>query len=332
MEKYIKLAGLLVVTGVLFLSCMTRPPDFTKIPKDLGVVKPAVMFGHQTKDKHNSETYMFDKPKPIAVQSNGNIIVGGKNFSLSMFTADGKFIKYIGKKGKGKGEYNYPKGIAIDADDNIYVGDSKLYKIMEFDKDGNFLREFGKKGKPSEGFTAVGPISIDADGNIYVTDKGKEGGIFKYDNNGKFIMKIGKNGEGKGEIAEAGWTAINNKSKKIFVANDSQGKVEVYNYETGEFLYEFGGIGEGPDKWAADIEGIAIGPWGLVFAVDETGGNIKVFQEDGTFVTKFGKSGIYEGELADSEGLAYDAKNKRVVLADEKNFRVQSWSLESLGL
>ena len=328
MKKILGVLTILLV-GILFWSCVSGPPAFDKFPKDLGVVKPVVMFGKKAKDKPDVSKYQFDKPKPIAVQSNGNIVVGGKHFDLSMFTSEGEFIKIIGKKGKGKGEWTYPKGIAVDANDNIYVADAKLNKIIVYDKDGNFIREFGKEGKGPGEFSDIGPICLDSDNNLYVSDA--NAGIIKFDSNDKFIKNIGHLGEGPGLIADPGWVAVNSKLKKLYIADDPNGQVDVYDKDTGEFLYEFGGIGKGPGKWAEDIEGLAIGPWDLLFAVDESGGNIKIFQEDGTFVTQFGKPGLYEGELADSEGIAYDAKNKRIVLADEKNFRIQSWSLESLG-
>ena len=219
----------------------------------------------------------------------------------------------------------------VDKDDTIYVGSTNLLKILVFDKDGNFLREFGKEGTPPDWFDAIGPICVDDDGNIYVSDKNEDGGALKFDNDGNFIIKIGKICEGENITMQAGYLAVNSKLHKLYIADDPNGQVDVYDSVTGDFLYEFGGHGEGPDKWGDDCEGIAIGPWDLVFAVDENGGTIKVFQEDGTFVTSFGKPGIYEGELGDAEGLAYDAANRRIVLADEKNYRVQSWSLDSLG-
>jgi len=331
MKKYYRIFTVAAVLGVLLVSCASVP-DFTTFEKSLGVVQPVVMFGEKAAEDQDSENFQFTKTKSIAVQSNGNILVGGKHFGVSMFTADGEFIMNVGTIGDAPGEFEYSKGLAVDKDDNIYVGDSNLLKILVFDKDGNFIREFGKEGTPPDGFTAVGPICVDDEGNIYVSDKGPEGGALKFDNDGNFIMKIGAIGEGENMTMQAGYIAVNSRLNKLYMADDPNGQVDVYDSVTGDFLYEFGGKGEGPDKWGDDCEGIAIGPWDLVFAVDENGGNIKIFQEDGTFVTSFGKPGIYEGELGDSEGIAYDSANRRIVLADEKNYRVQSWSLESLGL
>jgi len=125
-----------------------------------------------------------------------------------------------------------------------------------------------------------GEAGVDDDGNIYVSDKNEDGGALKFDNDGNFIIKIGKIGEGENMTRQAGYLAVNSKLHKLYIADDPNGQVDVYDSVTGNFLYEFGGHGEGPDKWGDDCEGIAIGPWDLVFAVDENGGTIKVFRED----------------------------------------------------
>ena len=101
--------------------------------------------------------------------------------------------------------------------------------------------------------------------------------------------------------------------------------------DTGALKFEMGGLGNGPGLWEEDIEGLAVGPWGLIFAMDEAGGNVKVFTADGMFVTQWGKAGLYDGELASSESIAYDPINRRIIVADEKNYRVVSFTLDSLG-
>ena len=45
------------------------------------------------------------------------------------------------------------------------------------------------------------------------------------------------------------------------------------------------------------------------------------YTSEGNFVTSFGKAGIYEGEMAEPEGIAYDPANRRIVVADEKKLQ-----------
>ena len=206
----------------------------------------------------------------------------------------------------------------------IIVGDGSRSVVLIFDGDGEFLREI-----EHEKFADIGPLCVDVDNNIYVSDA--ENGVLIFTNQGKYLRTVGNVGDGPDLIGEPGWPAVNSELNKLYVADDPNGEIDVYDLVSGDFLYSIGGIGKGPGKWEEDIEGVAIGPWNLVIAMDEGGGNVKIFQEDGTFVTQFGKNGLYDGEFASSESLAYDPVNKRIVVADEKNFRVQSFSLKDLG-
>ena len=152
-----------------------------------------------------------------------------------------------------------------------------------------------------------------------------------FDKDDNYIKNIGVKGEDAGQTSEFGWLATDADLRQLYVAVDGLGKIDVYDMDSGELKFDMGGLGNGPGMWEEDIEGLAVGPWGLIFAMDEAGGNIKVFQGDGTFVTQWGKAGLYDGELASSECIAYDPLNRRIIVADEKNYRVVSFTLDSLG-
>ncbi|MCF7914038.1 MAG: NHL repeat-containing protein [Spirochaetaceae bacterium] len=317
----------LIVCGVIagLVGCVSGPPAYDSMPEDLGVVAPVVMFGEPAEGTHDSATYQFGPPKPISVNSKGDILVGSETFDLSAFTSEGEFISLIGSRGQGRGQWMYPKGIDVDKDDNIYVSDNALFKVLIFDANYNLVDEFGTQGEGPGEFEDIGDIAVDDAGSIYVSDDGR--GIHVFDPDYNYVKTI----MDKNETEENGYIVVNSKLNKLYVSEDGLGEVDVYDTETGSYLYSFGGLGPGPDKLAEDVEGLAVGAWDLVFVVDEGRVAIKIFQEDGTFVTQFGKAGIYEGEMASSEGIAYDAKNKRIVLADEKNNRIQSFALKDLG-
>lgn len=322
--------GLVVVALFALTGCMSGPPKMDAFVKDQGTVMPYLMFGDKTEGEHDSEAYLFDSPKSIASDAQGNIYVGGKMFVLSKYTADGEFVKVLATRGDADGQINYVKGIACNSAGFVYATDSINKKINVFDADGNWLRKFGTEGTESGMFMDIGPIAIDGEDNLYVSDD--ENGVVVFDKNDNYIKNIGVKGDLAGQTSEFGWLAIDSNARQLYVAVDGMGKVDVYDIDTGEYKFDLGGLGEGPGLWEEDIEGLAVGPWGLLFAADEAGGNIKVFQADGSFVTQWGKAGLYEGEMASTESIAYDPMNRRIVVADEKNYRVQVFTLDSLGL
>ncbi len=329
MKRFILIA-LVAVTLLAMIGCVSGPPAFDKLEKDQGVVMQYLSFGDKTEGEHDSEAYLFAAPKPIGTDSQGNIIVGGKAFLLTKYTSEGEFVKVLATRGDDDGQINYVKGIATNSMDYVYATDSINKKINIFDADGNWLRKFGEEGNGPGQFMDVGPICIDGNDNLYVSDD--ENGVIVFDKDDNYIKNIGVKGDGPGETVDFGWLATDDNLRQLYVAVDGLGKIDVFDMDSGEYKFDMGGLGKGPGKWEEDIEGLAVGPWGLLFAMDEAGGTIKVFQGDGTFVTQWGKAGLYDGEMASSEDIAYDPLNRRIIVADEKNYRVVSFSLDSLGL
>jgi hypothetical protein len=66
----------------------------------------------------------------------------------------GNFLKTIGKKGQGPGEFGMPISLAIAPSQNIIVNDMGQRKILFFDKEGNYLKQFSIADK----FLFFGPM------------------------------------------------------------------------------------------------------------------------------------------------------------------------------
>src|SRR5204863_5696296 len=109
----------------------------------------------------------FYQPNDILVAPNGDIFVceghGGANSRLIKFTKDGKFIKEIGKKGTGHGEFDQPHALVMDSRGRLFVGDRGNNRIQILDQEGNFLEEWKQFGRPSGLF-------IDRNDALYVAD------------------------------------------------------------------------------------------------------------------------------------------------------------------
>ena len=79
----------------------------------------------------------------VAWDSAGNIYVadgagnGIGNARVAKFDKDGHFIKAWGQRGSEPGQFNALRGIAIDAQGNVYVADAGNKRIQVFDGDGN---------------------------------------------------------------------------------------------------------------------------------------------------------------------------------------------------
>lgn len=113
----------------------------------------------------------FDRPLDIIRLRDGNLLVSeSAGDRLSLLKPDGRFIKYIGKKGRGVGECVGPQYLAEDSNGNIFVTDYGNSRVDVFDKDGEGLFFFG--GKKQSGFDGLrGPTGIAiAGGRVFVAD------------------------------------------------------------------------------------------------------------------------------------------------------------------
>lgn len=313
-----------------------------KIPKFQGDVKPVLIIGEMA-DKPNPEEYKFGRINMVSFTNDGNILISGKNTRLSLFDAEGKFIKYIGKFGKRKGEYIFITGLAVDSDNNIVVLDKGRRKVIIYDEEGKFLYEFGKRGTGLGEFEEVTGLTLDRDDNIYVA-LGHMGRFYVFTKKGELIKEIGRSSlveksekeddvkikNKKGYLNYVAFASINSLDQLV-LTEKYRSKVMVFDIKTGKFLYEFGQTGFDEGQFAGHISGVCIGPDDTIWVADSDGGQILVFSKEGKFITSFCTPGIDEGELVGPKAVAYDKKNKRIGVADERNYRVQIWKTEDLG-
>lgn len=127
----------------------------------------------------------FDRPMDLIRLEDGTMLVTeSAGNRLCVLDKKGKFIKYIGKKGRAVGNLVGPQYAAQDSRQNIYVSDYGNRRIAVFDRDGKGLFCFGAVRDDFAGLK--GPTGIAVVGeNVYVADN-IFGGIYEFDLAGNF--------------------------------------------------------------------------------------------------------------------------------------------------
>lgn len=127
----------------------------------------------------------FDRPMDLIRLEDGTMLVTeSAGNRLCILDKKGKFIKYIGKKGRAVGNLVGPQYAAQDSRQNIYVSDYGNRRIAVFDRDGKGLFCFGAARDDFAGLK--GPTGIAVAGeNVYVADN-IFGGIYEFDLAGNF--------------------------------------------------------------------------------------------------------------------------------------------------
>jgi hypothetical protein len=189
---------------------------------------------------------LFRQPTDVAWDSQGNIYItdGYVNSRVAKISKEGDWVKSWGTKGTGPGQFNLPHSIAIDLQDNIYVGDRSNHRIQVFDTDGNFKRMFSIDVPPDPASRAVngetptgdrlkrvigapnsmcitpGPNQV-----LFVGESTFPGRIFKVALDGKVLGVIGRSGRNLGQFSGAHALACPSE-REVYAAETSNWRVQ----------------------------------------------------------------------------------------------------------
>jgi len=211
---------------------------------------------------------------------------------------------FEGGKGTGKGQFDFPRGIAGDSNGNILVADTNNGRIEKFSPSGAFIRSIGTKGKGKGEFGEPNGIAIDRTGNIYVAEASNHR-VQKLAPDGTFIA------EWTGP--EPGFYG----PRKIAIGPDDsiyvvdQGRTRIVKFSSdGQVLANWGKKGNGDGEFD-DPTSVAVDPTtNKVYVADPRNKRIQVFDSSGKFLTKWL---IPEWQrLYGFEDLALDSKTSRL--------------------
>ena len=77
---------------------------------------------------------------------------------------------FEGGKGVEKGEFDFPRGMTVDASGNVLITDTSNGRVQKFSPSGMFLGVIGTKGEGLGEFREPSGVAVDSTGNIYVAD------------------------------------------------------------------------------------------------------------------------------------------------------------------
>ena len=139
------------------------------------------------------------------------------------------------------------------------------------------------------------------------------------------VLSIGGTSGGKeGQFSNPFGVAVHYQTGNIFVADQSNQKVQVFNKD-GKYLYKFG---DGAGKMNSPIS-IAFYK-NKVFVSQYGAGCLLVYDLNGTFLKQIGTPGNGEGQLSSPYGITINESNGDIFVCDNANDRVQIFSQDFL--
>ncbi|MCQ2591562.1 MAG: VWA domain-containing protein [Treponema sp.] len=213
----------------------------------------------QFETNNNSKLKINGKDSTETVRKNYLLVSESAGDRLALLDEKGGFIKYIGSKGRGIGQFVGPQYLAQDSLGRIYVTDFGNRRVDVFDGDGKGLFFFGTKSNSSKngydnfsGFeglkcpTGIAILGSSVDERIFVADEDK-GCIYEFDRSGNYIRQLVENYTFKKP------EAIKIYQNSLIVCDEN--RLVAVNPDTGA-LFEYAKTGNAPSRVTAACEDI----------------------------------------------------------------------------
>lgn len=208
---------------------------------------------------------------------------------------------FQGGRGDGKGQFDIPRGLAIDGAGNIYVADTNNGRVEKFSPGGVFITSIGTRGKGPRQLGEPNGIAIDRSGNIYVADAGNHR-VQKLAPDGRLIAEWSPALYGPRRIAIG-------PDDSIYVVDQGHARIVKFNLD-GEVVATWGSGGTGDGQFR-DPTSVAVDPTtNKVYVADPINSRIQVFDSNGKFLTK--RSIPEWGQPIGFEDLAVDPDRGRL--------------------
>ncbi|HYE24219.1 MAG TPA: hypothetical protein VEG32_03370 [Clostridia bacterium] len=218
-----------------------------------------------------------------------------------------------------------PSGVAVDAEDNIYVSDERQRVILVYDSEGVYRRALGIQYGENM-FEKPAGLAIDRSaGHVYVLDSAAgELAVLLLD--GKVLKQVG--GPRSQGIRFDNPTQVAVGADRVAVLDASGSRIRVFSLDC-DLLSEFRIRGEEQPPMSSAL-GLGIDAGGHIY-VTNVMSDVRVYTQDGKLIDRLEQSrSTHEGFRA-PEGVWIDDSG-RMFVADTRNRRIQVFTRSQEGI
>jgi len=269
-------------------------------------------------------------PWGIAVSKNGDFIVSDiESHCLIVFDQHGRFIRVIGKEGRGKGEFKSPRGLAFNPNGHIVVAEKDNHRIHILTIDGIYKHKFGEYGGNNGQFHGPTGVAVSIEGTIFVTDSINQR-IQYFKPNGDLLGTIGQWGAELGMVNEPYAITIDNRGR-ILITERQGCRVQVFervNERSVKYnaTFRFGQQGSENGQLNEPV-GVAVdSETNYIYVTELQNQRVSIFKANGDYVSSFGSCGSHLTEFHNPIGVAV-LPGSRVIIADCANGRIMEFPI-----
>jgi len=257
------------------------------------------------------------------VADNGEGTVYGEDATFTAHAISPTSLFEFGGQGSDKGQFQWPRGIAVDSSGNVWVSDYTLDRVQKFNEKGEYQLQFGAEGNGEGQLNHPTGMAVTPGGDLWVVDSGNDR-VQKFDSEGKYLGQFGTPGEKDGQFGVP-WDIAIAPDGSIWVSDIGYDKIQKFT-SSGGFLTKAGGLGSGDGQFS-DPTGIATDAAGNLWVTDRGNNRMQKLSSAGAFLFKFGSKGTTEGQFEEPHDVVV-LPNGNLLVAEhgEPNHRVQQFT------
>jgi streptogramin lyase len=274
----------------------------------------------------------------VAVDSNGNVYASDWTLHIvRKFNSSGVSLGvFVGQENApyttSPSLINYPQGVVVSADGDIYVTEEAGYRLLKFDPSGIQQWAVGQPGVYGSDNAHLGnfwggpkDVAIAPDNDVYVVDRTNHR-VQIFNSNGFYLATLGSFGSGNNQFDTPEGIAIDDDSN-IYVADTFNHRVQIFDSNR---LYQdtlgVTGVPGSDDAHFSYPSSVAVDDAGRIYVADSDNARVQVFDKDGNYQRTIGETGVWDldhlhfsNEISD---VAVDSHN-HVFVADVWGNRIQ---------
>ena len=235
-------------------------------------------------------------------------------------------VEVIGSRGSALGQFNKPRSVAVDRQDNLYVVDM-TGRVQKFSPRGEFIKSWQLPqtdlGKPKG-------MCLDPKGNIVVVEPHYQR-VNHFTTDGDLVQQWGRKGTNLGEFILPRSIAINSRGEVFLSEYTTVDRVQGFTADSHQPFLSFGQPGDANGEFNR-AEGLGVDAQDHLFVADSCNHRVQVFGRDGQWLATFGRAGRGAGEMSypydvrvDATGLRFVCEfgNSRIQVFDARNQPVE---------
>lgn len=225
-------------------------------------------------------------------------------------------VEVIGTRGTAPGQFNKPRSVALDREDNLYVADM-TGRVQKFTPDGQFVRLWQM---PETDIGRAKGMGLDQEGRLVVVEP-HYSRVNHFDADGRLLQQWGTGGTNAGELRFPRAVAVNARGEIWVCEYGVVERLQRFSADGRRVLATLGRFGVAAGEFNR-AEGLGVDQQDRVYVADSCNHRIQVFDAEGRWVRSHGRAGTGEGEFSYPYDVRVDAHGNQFV-CEFGNSRIQ---------